>query len=329
MIALDGLPHQVDQLEGSLLSEKSAVEERAAQSAAEPLKRALERKETALRSMKLKLEVVQAELSGSRAELEGAKAEVAKREARARKQSEAAHAALGVQLDRAHADRDELRLLLHRIAHALEQTRTSREATEAAGQRRAVAGGTTGSSALRELGELGGDLELAANEDMQVSALAHSLLQLSPEQLGLRPRTEIGGEIVSGQGGASENAPPQLLLTSAADVAAATSTSRHQKQLRTALSEPLDAQAAFTIFSRLVQQLPPSGAAQQRGTDEAVQQALHEYEAMLRQIRSQVVTEKADYEVKLAQRDRVIAGLRVRLQVSVVNSLLMASSDCL
>ena len=63
-----------------------------------------------------------------------------------------------------------------------------------------------------------------------------------------------------------------------------------------------------------MQQLPPSGAAQQRGTDEAVQQALHEYEAMLRQIRSQVVTEKADYEVKLAQRDRVIAGLRVRLQ---------------
>jgi hypothetical protein len=50
---------------------------------------------------------------------------------------------------------------------------------------------------------------------------------------------------------------------------------------------------------------------------------------MLRQIRSQVVTEKADYEVKLAQRDRVIAGLRVRLQVSVVNCLLMASSDCL
>ena len=99
--------------------------------------------------------------------------------------------------------------------------------------------------------------------------------------------------------------------------------------LTTALSEPLDAQAAFTIFSRLVQQLPPSGAAQQRGTDEAVQQALHEYEAMLRQIRSQVVTEKADYEVKLAQRDRVIAGLRVRLQVSVVNCLLMASSDCL
>ena len=98
-MTLDGLPHQVDQLEGSLLSEKSAVEERAAQSAAEPLKRALERKETALRSMKLKLEVVQAELSGSRAELEGAKAEVAKREARARKQSEAAHAALGVQLD--------------------------------------------------------------------------------------------------------------------------------------------------------------------------------------------------------------------------------------
>ena len=75
-----------------------------------------------------------------------------------------------------------------------------------------------------------------------MSALAHSLLQLSPEQLGLRPRTEIGGEMVSGQGGASENAPPQLLLTSATDVAAATSTSRHQKQLRTALSEPLDAQ---------------------------------------------------------------------------------------
>jgi hypothetical protein len=118
---------------------------------------------------------------------------VAKREARARKQSEpeprsarcatrrplppALHASAhhgapalfptGVQLDRAHADRDELRLLLHRIAHVLEQTRTSREATEAAGQRRAVAGGTTGSSALRELGELGGDLELAANEDMQ------------------------------------------------------------------------------------------------------------------------------------------------------------------
>ena len=80
LIAFDGLPHQVDQLEGSLLSEKSAVEERAAQSAAEPLKRCLERKETALRSMKLKLEVVQAELNGSRAELEGAKAEVAKRE---------------------------------------------------------------------------------------------------------------------------------------------------------------------------------------------------------------------------------------------------------
>ena len=77
---------------------------------------------------------------------------------------------------------------------------------------------------------------------MQVSALAHSLLQLSPEQLGLRPRTEIGGEMVSGQGGANENASPQLLLTSAADVAAPTSTSRHQKQLRTALSEPLDAQ---------------------------------------------------------------------------------------
>jgi hypothetical protein len=95
--------------------------------------------------------------------------------------------------------------------------------------------------------------------------------------------------------------------------------------LTTALSEPLDAQAAFTIFSRLVQQLPPSGAAQQRGTDEAVQQALHEYEAMLRQIRSQVVTEKADYEVKLAQRDRVIAGLRVRLQVSVVICLLIAA----
>ena len=65
---------------------------------------------------------------------------------------------------------------------------------------------------------------------MQVSALAHSLLHLSPEQLGLRTRTEIGGEMVSGQGGANENASPQLLLTSAADVAAPTSTSRHQKQ---------------------------------------------------------------------------------------------------
>ena len=307
----------MDQLEGSLLSEKSAVEERAAQSAAEPLKRCLERKETALRSMKLKLEAVQAELSGSRAELEGAKAEVTKREVRARKQSETALAALSVQLDRAHTDRDELRLLIHQIAHAIEQKRTSRGAAEAAGQRRAVAG-AMGSSALRELGEVGGDLELAASEDMQVSALAHSLLQLSPEQLGLRPRTEIGGEMVSGQGGVSENAPPQLRLTSAGDVTAATSavlsTSRHQKQLRTALSEPIDAQAAFTIFSRLLQQLSPSGAAQQRGTDEAVQQALQEYEAMLRQIRSQVVTEKADYEVKLAQRDRVIAGLRVRLQ---------------
>eukprot|EP00900_Chrysochromulina_parva_P014042 jgi/Chrpa1/22639/Chrysochromulina_OHIO_Genome00025379-RA len=52
---------------------------------------------------------------------------------------------------------------------------------------------------------------------MQVSALAHSLLHLSPEQLGLRTRTEIGGEMVSGQGGANENASPQLLLTSAAD----------------------------------------------------------------------------------------------------------------
>ena len=129
----------MDQLEGSLLSEKSAVEERAAQSAAEPLKRCLERKETALRSMKLKLEAVQAELSGSRAELEGAKAEVTKREVRARKQSETALAALSVQLDRAHTDREELRLLIHQIAHAIEQKRTSRGAAEAAGQRRAVA----------------------------------------------------------------------------------------------------------------------------------------------------------------------------------------------
>ena len=272
------------------------------------LKRCIERKETALRVARQKLESTQVALDACSAELEAARAEGTRRverEGKARRQAEGEQSALGTALDQAHGERDELRLLLHRVAEALEEAGGRPEGggrglggsdegggrTEGSGRRGlrirhegggdgggGGAGGALSSTATTRLHMVAGaDGEAAGgDEDLQVSALAQSLLQLSPEQLGLMPRAEIGAKATTGSeaagfGGSSENAPPQQLALST-DAGA----SQHQKQLRTALSEPLDAQAAFTIFSRLLQQqgAPSQRAAPARAADELVRLAL-------------------------------------------------------
>ena len=95
--------------------------------------------------------------------------------------------------------------------------------------------------------------------------------------------------------------------------------------LRAALASPLDGPTAFEVFSRLLQQ---RGAAQAAAAEEAAMARIvreggggaaldggsMDVSGMIASIRGQVVHEKAESEVAIAQRDRVIHQLRAKLE---------------
>lgn len=251
------LKAKVEQREAALLTEQSAVEQRAAVVAAEPLKRSIAARDAQLRSNRVKLDASAAELAAAREEADALRAELGKREARSKRQIESSAASLTAQLTRCRADEAELKLLLHRLAHALEHG----------------------------VGRPG--------EDLQVTQLARSFLQLTPEELGI---VDPSAPMADGE------APP-------------VEPSHQQGLLQSALAEPLDCRAVFTVFTRLLQQRAEVDAATQRGANELVRLdgALCDYDALLKQIKSQVITEKAEAEVAIAQRDGTIQQLKARL----------------
>ena len=104
-----------------------------------------------------------------------------------------------------------------------------------------------------------------------------------------------------------------------------------QNLLSAALNDPVDSIAAFNVFSRLLQQRASASAAAATAaaaaeaaakTDKqnAVELALHKAEVtfdankMVKEIKSQIVNEKAEAEVAIALRDRIIGQLRSRLE---------------
>ena len=134
-------------------------------------------------------------------------------------------------------------------------------------------------------------------------------------------------------GGAALNAPgaPAAAATAAAAAAAAAAEaaagSQTQTLLRSALADPVDAPAAFNVFSRLLQQRAAAareataralaragGGAVEMRRLEASYGASEDVHAMIRTIREQVVCEKAQAEVALAHKERTIHGLRAKLE---------------
>jgi hypothetical protein len=150
------LREKLEHREAALDGEKAALEKRAGDAAAEPLRRALERKEGALRSSRAKLDGCQASLLKAQDDLAALQAEAAKREARFKRQAEGAQEELAADADAARAQTASLKWLVHEVALALEQ----------------------GSPAHPD-------------EDRQLAELSQSLLQISPADLGLSPRADI------------------------------------------------------------------------------------------------------------------------------------------
>jgi hypothetical protein len=326
---LSELKQRVEQREASLISETSAVEQRAAQSAAEPLKRQVERKEAALRASRGKIDSLTTELGACKVEVANAVASGLKREARARRQvelkAEADTLHLSTQLKQAGEAKGELRLLLHRLAHALESDLAGPGGHQ--GGIPASAGTVTGTSGTAGSAPVGSPTKAITEreaatptkdeETARVRALAHSLLQLSPEQLGLSPvKADIGGGDAPPPSGATTEEPH--------------SSSHVQQLLRAALSDPIDTAAAFDVFSRVLQERAAAQAQaleavaeqhkqqleqQQQQSSEQLSRlgAMGDVSVKLRHIKEQMLKEKGEAEVSLAQRDRLIAGLRAQL----------------
>ena len=97
--------------------------------------------------------------------------------------------------------------------------------------------------------------------------------------------------------------------------------SHHQRQLKAALCDPIDSSAAFGVFARLLQQRAQAArqaaAEERQGAQELSKlEASFELSAKLKRLKSQLVQEKAESEVAIAQRERVIRGLRSQLDAA-------------
>jgi hypothetical protein len=164
------------------------------------------------------------------------------------------------------------------------------------------------------------------DEERHVAMLSHSLLQLSPEELGLSTRADIGTPTCSGA--VRKTDPPMNF-------------SQEQEFLRQALAEPVDVDAAYELVMRLVQALVVAALAQQRVEAEQGQMlntsfALADYEAMLQSIRQQVAVEKAESDMAIAERDvritELVAASRVQSEccspVAVARAEPTSPRDC-
>ena len=161
------------------------------------------------------------------------------------------------------------------------------------------------------------------DEDGRVRALAHSLLQLSPEELGLSPKkADIGSGSAAGTAHDNADAGCTALAPLFTSLEGAPSApSHHQRQLKAALCDPIDSSAAFGVFARLLQQRAQAArqaaAEERQGAQELSKlEASFELSAKLKRLKSQLVQEKAESEVAIAQRERVIRGLRSQLDAA-------------
>ena len=142
-------------------------------------------------------------------------------------------------------------------------------------------------------------------EERQLAALSQQLLQLSPAELGLAPRADIGAphleaggpSAAGGTGGTAAAAPPLRAILSA-----------DLQLLETALSEPVDVHGAVTVLLRLVQRRLDAAdeIATQRDRSADVEPLLQMSAALhesVRGIREQVQFEQQKTATALAERE--------------------------
>ena len=318
--------------EASRSQVQEAAEQRTAEAVAEPMRRALERKEASLRSWRAKVERAEQQLQQARAEHATALAEAVAGERRRREKAEAAaqaaeaaaeeaasaaSAAARLEARQAVAAREEVALVVRRVAQAL---------------------------------ELG-----AAHpaEEKQLAQLSQSLLQLSPAELGLAARADIdiasppregggggdggaaggggvgggggggdgggdgggGGGDGGGSGGISGAAEAAARAARAAAERAEIGASQEQRLLEAALSEPVDVNGAVTVMLQLVhQRLEAAEAlAAQRGAPAVLQMSALLNDSV-RTIREQMLAEQAQAETAIAERDFQILQLKQQLE---------------
>ena len=344
------LKAKVEQREAAMLAEHTAVESRAAELAAMPLRKALERKSEAVKALKGKVDSTTSELNVARSEIEKLRDENGKREARQRRalevKAESGVIQLTAQLERAGTDREELRMLLHRLAHALEHDLAAPAPTTAQdkGLSAPAAGGGKAGARPRAPsppllppggGGIGSVLigSAAHEEELAVRALAHSMLELSPEDLGLLstgeerpadkpPKAPLATSTAMTTAGGGKGGGGKAAGKAAGGDKESKDMSHTQMLLKAALSDPVDAIAAFNVFSRLLKERSSAAAAAAAEVEAAMRrdaaaesklEAAQDVGSMIKAIRSQVMAEKATSDVTIAQRDRSIAQLRAKL----------------
>ena len=248
--------------EASRSQVQEAAEQRTAEAVAEPMRRALERKEAALRSLRARLERGEQQLAEREQRHACELAEVQQRDARGRKQLEAAAQRAQADLTRGCGAQEEVKLVVRRVANALE-----------AGAAHPA-------------------------EERQLAALSQQLLQLSPAELGLAPRAEIGAPqeaagsaAAGGRGGTAAAAPPRRALLSA-----------ELQLLETALSEPVDVHGAVTVLLRLVQRRLDAATAADVDL-QLLTNSSYALQESVRGIREQVQVEQAQTATALAERE--------------------------
>ena len=249
--------------EASRSQVQEAAEQRTAEAVAEPMRRSLERKEVALRSLRARLEKGEQQLAEREQQHASELAEAHQSTARGRKQLEAAAQRAQLEHTRGGGAQEEVKLVVRRVANALE-----------AGAAHPA-------------------------EERQLAALSQQLLQLSPAELGLAPRADIGAPHLEagGTGGTAAAAPPQRAILSA-----------DLQLLETALSEPVDVHGAVTVLLRLVQRRLDAAdeIATQRDRSADVEPLLQMSAALhesVRGIREQVQFEQQKTATVLAERE--------------------------
>ena len=294
--------------EASRSQVQEAAEQRTAEAVAEPMRRALERKEVALRSLRGRLE---------RGEQQHASelAEAHQSTARCRKQLEAAAQRAQLELTRRGGTQEEVHARTPDPPPALAQRPNRAPTVPQSRPERTPNAAQNGRGVRRPPPQVklvvlrvANALEAGAAhpaEERQLAALSQQLLQLSPAELGLAPRADIGAphleaggpSAAGGTGGTAAAALPQRAILSA-----------DLQLLETALSEPVDVHGAVTVLLRLVQRRLDAAdqIATQRDRSADVEPLLQMSAALhesVRGIREQVQFEQQKTAAALAERE--------------------------
>jgi hypothetical protein len=290
--------------EASRSQVQEAAEQRTAEAMAEPLRRALERKEVALRSLRARLKHAEGQLAEREQQHASELAEAHQSNARCRKQLEAAAQRAQLELTQ-RGGAEEVHARTPPTSPALSRNCAPNAPPKRASNVRRARPPPQVKVVVRRVAR---SLEAGAAhpaEERQLAALSQQLLQLSPAELGLAPRADIGAphpeaggpSAAGGTGDTAAAAPPQREILSA-----------DLQLLETALSEPVDVHGAVTVLLRLVQRRLDAAdeVATQRDRSADVEPLLQMSAALhesVRGIREQLHLEQQQSASALAERE--------------------------